>query len=343
MTEPGRLLVSHRRRPRWLIPTAVAAAVVLVTCVAGAIGGILAAGDPDGDPPGAGDTTEEQDEAGEQACRSLTLATDTGVLGVVQRNAATALTDEQWSAWVGDVRAIGLLAARSDDAEVARIGGEIDTATGGETANPMELVTMTLDLAGACVAAGIVTNADVAQAVGESADAPAEPPAEAADITEGVWTVGVDIDPGTYRTTDVAGGDCYWSVLVSGTNGGDIVANHIGGGRPIVTLADGQDFETSRCGGWSAVDVDQLRVDADPATTVEEGLWTVGVDIAAGTYRPVEPAGEDCYWAVLSSGSNGVDIVNNDIGGGRPAVTLSEGQDFESSRCGTWGRDSARY
>jgi hypothetical protein len=71
--------------------------------------------------------------------------------------------------------------------------------------------------------------------------------------------------------------------------------------------------------------------------TIREGTWTVGVDIAPGTYRSTADVGSRCYWAILASGTNGDDIIANDIpGGGRPTVTLAEGQDFETKRCGTW-------
>ncbi|MFJ2619213.1 hypothetical protein [Glutamicibacter sp. NPDC087344] len=73
------------------------------------------------------------------------------------------------------------------------------------------------------------------------------------------------------------------------------------------------------------------------ANSVSDGIWTVGTDIKAGTYRAKEAVGSNCYWAVLKSGTNGDDIINNGIpGGGRPTVTVSKGQDFESVRCGTW-------
>ncbi|MGP5607146.1 MULTISPECIES: coiled-coil domain-containing protein [Micrococcaceae] len=72
------------------------------------------------------------------------------------------------------------------------------------------------------------------------------------------------------------------------------------------------------------------------ANTVTGGTWTVGLDIAAGTYRADEPVDSDCYWAIMRTGSNG-DLIENDIpGGGRPSVTLSKGQDFNTSRCGSW-------
>jgi hypothetical protein len=72
-------------------------------------------------------------------------------------------------------------------------------------------------------------------------------------ITEGIWTVGVDIAPGTYRATGVPE-DCYWAITTSGSNGADIIENGIpGGGNPTVTLEEGQDFTTTRCGDWTLV------------------------------------------------------------------------------------------
>jgi hypothetical protein len=68
-------------------------------------------------------------------------------------------------------------------------------------------------------------------------------------IGQGTWTVGRDIEPGTYRTREAVVGDCYWAILASGTNGGDIIENDIpSGGFPTVTLSVGQDFENNRCG-----------------------------------------------------------------------------------------------
>ncbi len=71
--------------------------------------------------------------------------------------------------------------------------------------------------------------------------------------------------------------------------------------------------------------------------TIHDGPWTVGVDIAAGTYRTTEAVGSTCYWGMYRSQTNGDDIIQNDIpGGGRPTVTLSKGLDFNTTRCGTW-------
>lgn len=73
-------------------------------------------------------------------------------------------------------------------------------------------------------------------------------------ITEGAWTVGRDFPAGTYRSD----GDfafCYWEITRSGSNGQDIVANdNLEGGRPTVTLARGQDFQSQDCGTWTKID-----------------------------------------------------------------------------------------
>jgi hypothetical protein len=73
------------------------------------------------------------------------------------------------------------------------------------------------------------------------------------------------------------------------------------------------------------------------ADSIREGTWTVGVDVAPGTYRTEAAVTGRCYWAITRSGTNGSDIVQNDnVSGGFPTVTLREGQDFENSRCGTF-------
>lgn len=73
------------------------------------------------------------------------------------------------------------------------------------------------------------------------------------------------------------------------------------------------------------------------ANTVSDGTWTVGDDIKPGTYRATSNVGSRCYWGIYRSGSNGSDIIENDIpGGGKPTVKLSKGQDFKSSNCGDW-------
>ena len=72
--------------------------------------------------------------------------------------------------------------------------------------------------------------------------------------------------------------------------------------------------------------------------TIEDGVYHVGEDIAAGTYRLAEPVTNSdlCYWR-KSKDAEGENIIDNDLAGvGRLQVTLKRGQWFETNRCGTW-------
>lgn len=69
----------------------------------------------------------------------------------------------------------------------------------------------------------------------------------AKSVGEGVWTVGIDIEPGTYRTDAPLLGECYWEITPAGSS--DIIDNDIPtGGYPTVTLQDGQSFTNQGCG-----------------------------------------------------------------------------------------------
>jgi len=74
-----------------------------------------------------------------------------------------------------------------------------------------------------------------------------------------------------------------------------------------------------------------------PGASVGDGVYVVGQDMQPGTYRVSAAVTDGCYWAITKSGSNGGDIVQNDLPkGGFPQVTVKAGQDFDSERCGTW-------
>jgi len=83
-----------------------------------------------------------------------------------------------------------------------------------------------------------------------------------------------------------------------------------------------------------------------PQAGITEGVWVVGEDFPAGTYRVTKPlAAEDaCYWEVSRAGSNGQsvgDILSNDNPtGGRPRVRLKKDQGFKTQGCGKWARVS---
>ncbi|MFD5733363.1 hypothetical protein ACFWIY_11075 [Streptomyces sioyaensis] len=79
---------------------------------------------------------------------------------------------------------------------------------------------------------------------------------------------------------------------------------------------------------------------AGPGTTVGQGSYLVGEDIAAGTYRTGGPAASDiplCYWARAkdSSGEMG-GIIANGTSRGPARVTVTEGETFETNGCQRW-------
>lgn len=80
-----------------------------------------------------------------------------------------------------------------------------------------------------------------------------------------------------------------------------------------------------------------VKVTPKPKAAITEGVWEVGVDIAAGKYKVIEPISGDCYWEINPTGKS--DIVDNGAPtGGRPVVTLRRGQTFTNQGCGDWAR-----
>ena len=68
---------------------------------------------------------------------------------------------------------------------------------------------------------------------------------------DGIWTVGDEIEPGTYKSQG-PGQTCYWARL-SGLSGefGDIITNDLGSAKTIVEISSSDvAFETTGCGEW---------------------------------------------------------------------------------------------
>ncbi|MFG2860327.1 hypothetical protein [Streptomyces sioyaensis] len=79
---------------------------------------------------------------------------------------------------------------------------------------------------------------------------------------------------------------------------------------------------------------------AGPGTTVGQGSYLVGEDIAAGTYRTGGPAASDiplCHWARAkdSSGETG-GIIADGTPRGPARVTVIKGEIFETKGCRRW-------
>lgn len=96
-------------------------------------------------------------------------------------------------------------------------------------------------------AAAGVTKAEAAVTKREKAVQAAENRIEQGTIPgDGVFQVGIDMKPGTYR---MAGASCYWSIN-GDANGNNIIANNNVEGPALVEVQSGQFFETSRCDEW---------------------------------------------------------------------------------------------
>lgn len=132
---------------------------------------------------------------------------------------------------------------------------ETVTETVTAAAEPGEAQTVTETVTGTPAPAETVTEV-VTERVTERETVAAEPspppppPGPSESFGDGTYVVGVDIQPGTYRTE--AGDRCYWARL-SGLGGNleDIIANDLPTGPTLVEIsASDAAFETQGCGTW---------------------------------------------------------------------------------------------
>ena len=104
--------------------------------------------------------------------------------------------------------------------------------------------------------------ADKAAADQAAADKAAADDAAAAFVAEaakntipgsGIFEIGGDKNPGTYRTSGPDGRSCYYAILSSPNGSGidNIIDNNNIQGPGIVTLQAGQYFETNGCNDWT--------------------------------------------------------------------------------------------
>lgn len=68
-------------------------------------------------------------------------------------------------------------------------------------------------------------------------------------IEDGIWQIGVDFDPGTYRSTAQ---DCYWEILSSPDGSFNSLQSNGLGANQTVTLSEGW-FSSEDCGPWQKV------------------------------------------------------------------------------------------
>lgn len=78
----------------------------------------------------------------------------------------------------------------------------------------------------------------------------------AVGISEGVYLVGTDIEPGTYRSEGGLGRPCYWERLSDSTDPmNQTIDNGLTNGPSVVTISpDDFAFETGGCEPWTQVE-----------------------------------------------------------------------------------------
>ena len=162
---------------------------------------------------------------------------------------------------------------------------------------------------------------------------------------DGSHEVGVDIAPGTYRTSGPTPGMpvcSYARLRTAGASYADTsqvlqLENVMGSAVVTIQPSDGG-FFSQLCGTWT-----QQTQASTPRTSFGDGSYEVGVDITPGTYRTSGPtAGMPvCSYARLrTAGASYADTsqvlqLENVMG---PAVVTIQPSDggFFSQLCGTW-------
>jgi hypothetical protein len=164
------------------------------------------------------------------------------------------------------------------------------------------------------------------------------PPPRWVGFGAGKLAVPGDVKPRTYRTVD-AGKRCHWERLRNRTGQPrSIIAEGDGIGGAIIVRIGRSDaaFESHGCGSWSN---DLMTPSTPRRDAFGNGMFKVGTDILAGTYRVEAKSG--CSWARLKdfTGEPKAIIESSDGIGGPLVVTLEAGDaGFESHGCGVWNK-----
>lgn len=159
-------------------------------------------------------------------------------------------------------------------------------------------------------------------------------PEEKASFDDGMHIVGEDIQAGTYRTREASGG-CYFARL-KGFSGelDDILSNENTSYPSVITIkSTDKGFQTKNCGKWT-LDLSAITTDT---THISDGVYIVGTDLVAGTYKSSGDSGS-CYYARLNGFTGDLsEVIANGNSDTATIVTIaSRDKGFKSSGCGSW-------
>lgn len=142
----------------------------------------------------------------------------------------------------------------------------------------------------------------------------------------GMYKVGADLPAGEYAF--VAYYSSAYVCVSADSNQNDILENENFSGTFIITVADGQYLEASRCGFVRADEVVMLTEDDG---SFSDGMYRVGIDIPAGEYKlTTDDMG---YWCIYKDSVVPFDIISNDLFEGSAYVTVKDGQYIITSDC----------
>lgn len=165
------------------------------------------------------------------------------------------------------------------------------------------------------------------------------PPGSTAATTfgDGMFIVGTDIAPGTYKNSDSSQA-CYWERLNSFDGSLDaIIANDISTFRMIVTISPNDvGFTSDRCGTWT---LDNAPLTSSTTADFGDGTYRVGRDISPGLWKNTDSS-DLCYWERMSAFDGTFDaIIDNGLSDQLQIVRIQPTDvGFTADRCGTWQR-----
>ena len=168
---------------------------------------------------------------------------------------------------------------------------------------------------------------------------------ETAPFAAGANVVGSEIAPGTYVSVPWPTNRCEWE-RVSSFTGDDsaVIADGSSEGQSIVTISETDvGFITRDCRAWGLISDDQ---ESEPSTTIKDGVYRVGLDIAPGTYETdigeaIYRKGEfvpACSWQRLSGFSHEYEhALGSGFAHGEHTVTIEPTDvGLASENCGEW-------
>lgn len=155
----------------------------------------------------------------------------------------------------------------------------------------------------------------------------------------GTFRVGVDIAPGTYKSSPTSDWGGYWARLACATGSLDCInANELTSGSSYVTiLATDIYFETTRMGQW----IPEAALTGAMATSFSgTGMYKIGFDVLPGTYQAASTGSFGGYWSRMSCATGELDcVITNELTSGSAIVTiLPTDVFFITTRHDTWNK-----